>query len=68
MYELLSFPNSAKKTAGAVSAASNLADPPDFADLFETRSIAFGNLGLHASALATKLREKYQIPPVEQTD
>jgi hypothetical protein len=68
MYELLSFPNAAKKVAGAVNAASEMADGPDFADLFETRSIAYGNLGLRADTLATKLRERYRIPPVDHTD
>jgi hypothetical protein len=68
MYELLSFPNAAKKAAGAVNAVSEMADGPDFTDLFETRSIAYGNLGLHADVLATKLREKYRIPSDDRAD
>lgn len=45
MYDLLSFPNAAKKGADAVKWASGTDDPPDFPEFLEIRSIQYSNLG-----------------------
>lgn len=63
MYEILSFPNLIKDAESYISSTfENAASPPDYSEGFEERQYQYSNLGIMASELTTKLREKYKIP------
>ena len=68
MYDLLSLPTRADKSASIVANASEYADPPDYTGYFETRNVQYATLGLKAFALANRLRESYEISALDRND
>lgn len=63
MYEILYFPNLIKDAESFIdSTFEHVASPPDYGEGFEERQYQYSKLGIMASELTTKLREKYKIP------
>lgn len=63
MYEILYFPNLIKDSESFIHGTfEHAASPPDYSEGFEERQYQYSNLGIMASELTTKLREKYRIP------
>ena len=63
MYEILYFPNLIKGVESFVdSTFEHAASPPDYSEGFEERQYQYSMLGIMASELTRKLREKYKIP------
>ncbi len=63
MYEILYFPNIIKDAESFISSTFEYAaSPPDYSEGFEERQYQYSKLGVMASELTTKLREKYKIP------
>lgn len=61
MYKLLSFPSDVEGGEGIISAAWDIASPPDYEDWFEERAFWYAQFGLAAYALAEDLSNKYGI-------
>lgn len=69
MYQILGLPNKievAKQSIHFVGA--EIAGPPDYDELFEERTIRFGNIGLLALGLADELRQTCGLPPNDTAD
>lgn len=63
MYEILYFPSLIKDAEGFIDGTfDHAATPPEYSEGFEERQYQYSKLGIMASELATKLREKYKIP------
>jgi hypothetical protein len=63
MYEILYFPNLIKDAESYIdSTFEHAASPPDYSEGFEERQYQYSKLGIMASELTTKLREKYRVP------
>lgn len=63
MYEVLYFPNLIKDAESYINSTfEHASSPPDYSEGFEERQYQYSNLGIMASELTTKLREKYKIP------
>lgn len=63
MYEILYFPNLIKDAESFIdSTFEHAASPPDYSAGFEERQYQYSQLGLQASELTSRLREKYKIP------
>ena len=62
MYDLLSLPNQGEAANNAISAAGELAFPPDYEEYIEQRHTEYTSLSLRAVDLARKLRAAYSIP------
>ena len=61
MYKILSFPSDVEGGEGIISAAWEVAGPPDFEEWFEERAFWYAQFGLAAYALAEDLSKKYGI-------
>ena len=63
MYQILNFPNEIQLVKNQVSdVAFYIADPPDYEELFESRTIEYGLLGIKAVELVKSLRELASLP------
>jgi hypothetical protein len=63
MYEILYFPNHIKDADSFIdSTFEYAANPPDYSEGFEERQYQYSKLGIMASELTAKLRDKYKIP------
>ena len=62
MYEILYFPNLIKDAEIYIDSKFEHASLPDYSEGFEERQYQYSKLGVTASELTTKLREKYKIP------
>ncbi|WP_276366185.1 hypothetical protein [Chryseolinea sp. H1M3-3] len=61
MYKILSFPSDVEGAEGIISAAGEVASPPDYEEWFEERAFWYAQFGLAAHALAGDLSKKYDI-------
>ena len=69
MYEILNLPNKIETANQAIDSAFDYAAfPPYYEEGFEERQLQYSQLGIHASKLATKLREYGNLPAMESPE
>ena len=61
MYDVLALPFRAEQVAGYVASVAEHDDPPDYAELFQTRQYEYARLGLAAATFAKQLRREVGI-------
>lgn len=61
MHRTLALPNKARSTNRYISASSEHACPPDYADFFRARQEGYAQLGLDALKIADDLRQQFGI-------
>lgn len=61
LLKILDLPYQAELADGAISAAAEFADPPDYWEYFEERQYQYAGLGIDAAGLAAELRRVAKI-------
>jgi hypothetical protein len=61
MYKILSLPSDVEAAERIISAANNIAMPPDFEEWFDERAFWYAKFGLAAYKLSKRLSDKYGI-------